>query len=145
MDEIAALKKALIGRLLESSAVVFFTGDRVYDVIPVEPSKMTSPYIAMGQFTSSDDGPECFETFDVIGQIDVYSWGTGEAASTMEGSKIAAAVKAAVVLMLSETPIDLTEGFVLSDIRVRSHRVITASDGVTKHVPITISAIVDKT
>lgn len=143
MDEIAALKFELLAALRASTPLAAFVGNRIFDVSPQAPNLPTSPYIRFGPFTSQDDGPECFETYDIAGQIDVFSWGEGEAASTMEASKISAIVKDIVNGMQDET--SLPEGYVLTEIRFRSKRVITASDGETKHVPVTIAAIVDKT
>lgn len=144
MDEIAALKFLIIQKLRESAALSAYVGDRVYDVPPEEPAKMTSPYVSMGPFSSSDDNAECFESYDITGQIDVYSWGAGEALSTMQATKISAIVKD-VINGTGEQEQALQGGHVLSYLRFRSKRIITASDGKTKHVPITISAIVDKT
>lgn len=143
MDEIASLKLALIEALRGSSALVAIVSDRIYDVPPGRPEEMTSPYIRFGPFSGEDNGAECFESSDIVGQIDVYSWGSGEAASTMESLKIAAIVRRVIDGMQDVTT--LQGGYVLSDIRFRSKRSITASDGKTKHVPITLAAIVDKT
>lgn len=148
MDEIAALKFILLERLRANTALVALANGGINDVPPAEVGERVSPYVRFGQFTSSDDGPECFETYDIVGQVDVYSWGAGEAASTMESLRIAALVKAVIREISSEIEageIDLQNGHKLTDIRFRSQRSITASDGVTKHVPITITAIVDKT
>lgn len=143
LDEIASLKQELLNRLRASSTLASFVSDRIYDVPHASPEELTSPYIRFGLFSSEDDGAECFESFDIVGQIDVYSWGTGEAQSTMEALKISAEVTA--IIRAFEEDTQLLGGHVLSDIRFRSKRVITASDGKTKHVPITITAIVDKT
>lgn len=143
MDEVAALKNMLLQRLRASASISAFVSDRIHDVPPVSAFEMTTPYIRFGPFTSNDDGAECFESSDVTGQIDIYSNGTGEAASTAEALKISALVKSLLNSITED--IDLGNGYVLSDIRFRSKRVITASDGKTKHVPITFSAIVDKT
>lgn len=143
MEEIASLKQELLNRLRASAALSNLVSDRIYDVPPVSPESMTSPYIRFGPFSSEDDGAECFESYDVVGQIDVYSWGDGEAQSTMEALKITAEVTA--IIRGFEADTQLSAGHVLSDIRVRSKRVITASDGKTKHAPITITAIVDRT
>lgn len=144
MDEIAALKFAILQSLRDSSPLAVYVGARIYDVAPEEPAKMVSPYIAMGPFSSSDDNAECFESYDITGQIDIYSWGAGEAQSTMEASKISGIV-AGIVNSIGDQESDLENGHTLSYLRVRSKRIITASDGKTKHVPITITAIVDKT
>lgn len=143
MDEIASLKQELLNRLRASSSLASFVGNRIYDVPTVSPAELTSPYIRFGQFSSEDSGAECFESSDIVGQIDVYSWGTGEAESTMEALKISAEITAIIRAFGEDT--QLSGGHVLSDIRFRSKRVITASDGKTKHVPISITAIVDKT
>lgn len=143
MDEIASLKNELLKRLRAYAPLAAITGGRIYDVPPVSAEEMTSPYVRFGQFSSSDDGAECFESYDITGQIDVYSWGSGEAASTVEASKISGMIR--LVIDDFDDDIQLSSGYVLGDIRFRSKRVITASDGKTKHVPITINAIVDKT
>lgn len=143
MDEIAALKKLLLQRLRESTAIAAFVSDRIYDVPPVSAYEMTTPYIRFGPFTSSDDGAECFESYDIVGQIDIYSNGPDLAASTMESLRISRAVRDVLTALESEEVLE--DGHVLSEIRYRSKRSITASDGKTKHVPITFLAIVDKT
>lgn len=143
MDEVSALKKLLLQRLRESSAISALVSERIYDVPPVSASEMTTPYIRFGPFQSSDDVAECFESSDITGQIDVYSTGPGEAASTAEALRISGLIKP--ILNGFDEDIDLGGGYVLSYIRYRNKRVITASDGKTKHVPITFSAIVDKT
>lgn len=143
MDEIAALKQALLDGLKANSALVALVGNRIYDVPPSSPAEMTSPYIRLGPFNSQDDGPECFESYDITGQIDVYSWGVAEAASTMESLKISRLVRDVIDgLGVGQ---EIEGGHVLTEARFLSKRSITASDGKTKHVPITISAIVDKT
>lgn len=144
MDEIAALKLLILERLRASSALSALVGDRIYDVPPGSPQDMTSPYIRFGPFSSQDDAPECFDTYDITAQIDVYSWGELEAASTMESLKISALVKDIINAAGEEESVTLSGGYVLSYMRYRSKRSITASDGKTKQVPITITAIVDK-
>lgn len=141
MDANASLKDAVIKALRASPALSAFVGSRIFDVTPQEPNLPSSPYIRMGPYSAQDDGAECFDSSDVTGQIDIFSWGSGEALSTMEASKIAAIVKSIINGMQDVT--ELQGGFTLSDIRYRSHRTITASDGKTKHVPLTFTAIVD--
>lgn len=143
MDEVAALKKLLLQRLRESTAVAALVSNRIHDVPPVSAFEMTTPYIRFGPFSSADDGAECFESSDITGQIDVYSNGPGEAASTAEALKISGLIRS--ILNSFPEDVDLGDGYILSDIRFRNKRVITANDGKTKHVPITFSAIVDKT
>ncbi len=143
MDEIAALKLELLNRLRASASLAAFVGDRIYDVPPVSNSELTSPYIRFGLFTSDQFGADCFDSFDIVGQIDIYSWGSGEAQSTMEGLKISAQVKAVIDGMNED--LTLSDGHTLSSIQFRGKRVITASDGKTKHVPVTFESVVDKT
>lgn len=143
LDEIASLKQELLNRLRASASLAALVGERIYDVPPVAASDMESPYIRFGEFSSADDGAECFESSDIIGQIDVYSWGSGEGQSTMEALKISGIIKS--IINGIDGDVIMSDGHVLSDIMFRSKRVITASDGKTKHVPITIAAIVDKT
>lgn len=142
MDEIAALKAALLEALRASSSLSALVGVRIFDVPPTAPNLPETPYIRLGPFSSQTEGEECFESYDVTGQIDIYSFGAGEAASTMESTKISGIVKDIVNAMQDVT--ELQGDHTLSDIRFRSKRSITASDGKTKHVPVTITAIVDK-
>lgn len=133
----------MLTRLRASSALSSFVSDRIYDVPPGQPHERTSPYIHMGPWSSTLLQAECFESYDINGQIDIYSWGQGEAASTMQASKISRLVADVAEEMGLDTII-LGDSHELKDFRLRSKRILTASDGKTKHIPMSISAIVDK-
>lgn len=142
MDEIAALKLAILNALRSTTGIQEITGGRIYDVPPESVNERVSPYIHLGPFDSSEVLAECFETYDITGQIDIYSWGINEASSTMESLKISKLVSS-LIRSINSDVLDLGNGYQLTEIRVQSKRVLTASDGKTKHVPMTISAIVD--
>lgn len=143
MDEISALKQALLLALRASTSLAALVDNRIYDVPPTSPALPATPYIRFGPFSSEDSGADCFESYDVVGQIDVYSSGTDEAASTMESNKVAGIVVSIIRAMQDNTT--LSDDHVLSEIIFRNRRSITASDGKTKQVPITFYATVDKT
>lgn len=142
MEEIAALKKIIRDALASSSALALLVGTEIYDVNPGVSGTPKFPYISFGRFSSEDSDAECFDSYEVVGQIDIYSSGTGKAASTAEALEISKIVRQIIRDIPDDIP--LQDGNTLSEVKYRSKAVITAQDGKTKHVAMTIAAIVDE-
>lgn len=137
MDKIYELKLAIINKLRSNAAVVAFVGDRVYDVAPENLPDTSYPYISMGNADGLDDSRDCADGQEITIQIDCYSYGSGEAASTAQVSKLADAVRRAL-----RTGLDLPDDSdnSLEDFNYRTTRIIRARDGKTFQAPVTFVA-----
>jgi len=137
MDAGFELYAAIIARLKASAAVSAFVGNRVYDRVPSDP-KPSSPYISMGPSDATQDDAECIAAQDIVIQIDIWSWGAGEAFGSAEVRKISGAVGDA----LHEAPIVLSNNALVM-IEHRVTRVMRDPDGVTNHAAMSFSAFIE--
>ncbi|MBB3523083.1 DUF3168 domain-containing protein [Rhizobium sp. BK456] len=136
MDPIFELKAAVIARLRADVAVSGFVSTRIFDRPP--DGAVASPYISMGPWDATTDGADCIDGMEINMQIDCWSWGGGEAFSSAEVSKIAAAVRSS----LHEAEFELTQN-ALATINHRITRYQRESDGATNRALITITAFVE--
>src|SRR5690606_18981222 len=109
---------------------------RVYDR-PAD-SSPASPYLSMGPWTIIPDDADCIDGVEVTGQIDVWSWGAGEAFGSAEVSKIADAVRRS----LHDAEFNLTIN-ALATIRHELTRILRDPDGVTNHAAIQFTATIE--
>lgn len=137
-DPIYDLKVAIISALKADARVAGFVAGRAFDRVPTGDQAPVAPYISMGPFTATEDSADCIDGLDIGLQIDVWSWGDGEAYSTAECSKIAQAVRRA----LHDQELDLSETG-LVNLRHRITRIMTASDGITHHAALTFEATIE--
>lgn len=99
MDPSAELLTAVLQRLRATPAVTVFVENRIFDKAPTnQKGEITAkfPYITTGPSTAIPDDVDCIYGEEVTIQLDVWSSGTGEAASTIECRKICGAVKKAL-------------------------------------------------
>lgn len=130
------LKAAIIARLKADATVAGFVGARVYDRPP--DSSPTSPYLSMGPWTSIPDDYDCIDSVEITGQIDAWSWGSGEAFGSAQVSKIADAVWRS----LHNAEFTLTTN-ALATMQWELTRILRDPDGVTNHAAIQFTAIVE--
>jgi len=141
MDPTYELAAAVIARLRSSPALTAFVGTKIYDRVPENQDgtlNVTSPYISLGPSDAVSDDADCVDGLVVTFQVDAWSWGIGEAFSRAEVSKIADAVRRA----LMGQDITLAENAVVT-LGHRVTRIMRASDGITNHAAITFEAFVE--
>lgn len=141
MDKIYELKFAIIAKLKASAAVTAFVGERIYDVPPENLPESAYPYIAMGDADGVDDSRDCADGLEITIQIDCYSYGSGEASSTAQVSKLADAVRRAL-----RSGLDLPDDSdnMLTNFNHRTTRIIRARDGKTFQAAATFVANVEE-
>lgn len=137
MDPVFELKKALIDRLKATAAVTALVpAIRIYDRPP--DGTKTSPYISFGPSDATTDDAECIDAQEVTFQIDIWSWGAGEAFGSAEVTKIAGAVRTA--LHEAEFALDVNA---LATLTHRITRYQRESDGATNRAIVSITAMVE--
>jgi hypothetical protein len=129
---------ALIARLKANSAVAAFVGTKIYDRPPEGASAPTSPYIALGPSDATTDDADCIDGMEIAQQIDVYSWGSGEAYSSAQVRKIAHTVREC----LHDAEMPLTSNALVT-MRHRITRYSRGSDGITQTANISMTAFVE--
>jgi hypothetical protein len=135
------LKAAIIARLKADATVASFVGTKVYDRPPEKTGgglNVTSPYISMGPWTSIPDDYDCMDGVEITGQVDAWSWGSGEAFGSAEVSKIADAVRRS----LHDAEFSLSVNALVA-IRWELTRILRDPDGVTNHAAIQFTATVE--
>lgn len=100
MDASFELLRAVFDRLKATTAVTTLVpATRIFDRAPLDAlGKVNAPfpYITAGPSTSIPDDFDCLYGEEVTIQLDVWSSGAGEAASTVECRKICGAIKRAL-------------------------------------------------
>jgi hypothetical protein len=100
MDPSAELLIAVLQRLRTTPAVIAFVpADRIYDKAPTNLKGEVAaqfPYITTGPTAAIPDDFDCVGGEEITIQLDVWSSGAGEAASTAECRKICNAIKRAL-------------------------------------------------
>lgn len=139
MDPVLDTLQKAVAALRADSAVSVFT-TRIFDRVPQKPEP-DSPYISLGPHdavTDEDAQADCIDGIELTFQIDVWSWGAGEADTRDEASKICHAVRQA----LHRKPLTLTGGAKVEPYH-RQTRVFREGDGITNHGVITFDVLID--
>lgn len=95
--DIAVLQRVL-AILRADPAVASFVGSRIFDRAPHADScePVRSPYITLGPHDLTSDDADCMDLPELNFQIDVWSFGDGEAYGRAEAGKVANAVRDAL-------------------------------------------------
>jgi hypothetical protein len=100
MDASYELLRAVFDRLKATAAVTTLVpANRIYDRAPLDAQGKVNapfPYITAGPSTAIPDDFDCMYGEEITIQLDVWSSGPGEAASTAECRKICDAIKRAL-------------------------------------------------
>ncbi len=137
-DPLYELKAAVIAALRDDARVAGFVAGRVFDRVPTGDQAPPSPYISMGRIDAAEDSADCIDGLDVTLQIDVWSWGDGEAYSTAECSRIAQAVRRA----LHDREMVLPAA-ALVNLRHWTTGIETARDGITHQAVVVFRAALE--
>ncbi len=135
------LKVAVIARLKADTTVASFVGSKVYDRVPETTDgkpDVPSPYISMGPWTVLPDDADCIDGVEITGQIDVWSWGGGEAYGSAQVQKIADAARRS----LHNAEFSLTTN-ALAELQHVLTRILRDDDGVTNHAVVQFTAVVE--
>ncbi|MGB3445737.1 MAG: DUF3168 domain-containing protein [Xanthobacteraceae bacterium] len=135
------LVAAAIAKLRATPAVTGFVGTKIYDRVPEKQDgtpNVTSPYISFGPVTGSPDDADCSDAVEVTFQVDVWSWGNGEAYGSAECHKISDAVRRA----LHNAELTLSVNALVT-LTCELFRILRDDDGVTNHGVIQFSAVVE--
>lgn len=133
------LQVAIVGRLKAAPGVTAFVGQRVYDSVPDEQSRISAtgaawPYISMGPSDELSDDYECIDGYEISFQIDVWSQEVGYP----EARKIADAVRGA---LKAELP--LTDNAMVSFTHTIT-RYLRDPNPLTSHAAMTFTALVEQ-
>lgn len=100
MDASVELLGAIFAQLRATATVTGYVGTRIYDRAPTSPDgkalPVPFPYVTNGPSTALPDDYDCLYGEEVTIQLDIWSSGAGEAASTAECRKICNAIKRAL-------------------------------------------------
>lgn len=135
-DPTFELMAATISRLKVDAAIRGYCSGRVYDRPP--DGAAVSPYITVSVADVITDDADCIDGLEVSMQIDCYSWGAGEAFSSVEVRKLSGLVRAS----LHEAEFDLADN-ALAMCRHRITRYQREDDGTINRAIITIEAFVE--
>lgn len=137
MDPALDILQRVVAALKADTAVSALVGSKVFDRPPHKDGEpdVPSPYISLGPHdTTTDDLADCVDNVIVAFQVDAWSWGSGEAYSRAEASKLAAAIRAALHLK----DMTLSSGKVTRPIH-RQTRMLRDPDG-TNHAAMAFEA-----
>ncbi len=146
MDASYELALAAINKLRATSAVTTILGGstKIYDRVPEKQvngqqvADVTSPYISMGPVTVIPDDAGCITAEEITFQIDAWSWGAGEAYSSVQVRKLADAIKRT----LHRADIQLNTNALVT-IEHTLTRIMRDRDGITNHAAIQFTATVE--
>lgn len=141
MDPANSILKAVVAALKADSVLAGMVGTKIFDRPPHRDGEpdVPSPYISLGPHdTNTEERAECLDLVSVTFQVDVWSWGTGDAYHREEAGNIASAVRR----VLDQRHVDFTGGS--ADIYHRQTRFLRDPDG-TNHMAITLEADADVT
>lgn len=142
MDPSLEIMTQIIALLKADATVSGFVGTNVYDRVPEDQTGMSlvpSPYISVESPSTTYDDYDCIDATAVSIQINVYSWGDGEAYASVECRKICKAVRKA----LNKVEFELDDnGFVTSTHLLT--RVIRGRDGITNQGTLIFEFLVDE-
>lgn len=139
MDPANLILKSVVAALKADTAITGYVGTRVYDRPPHKDGMpdVPSPYISLGPHdTTSGEAALCLDLVSVTFQVDVWSWGTGDAYNREEAGNIASAVRR----VLNNRHVDFAGG--TAEIYHRQTRFLRDPDG-TNHAAITCEAQAD--
>lgn len=135
------LISAAMNKLKATTAVTFFVDDRIFDRVPEKQDRspnVESPYISFGPTSGVPDDAECMDGVQITFQVDVWSWGAGDAYSSAECHKLCDAVRRA----LHNAELALTQSALVT-LTCELFRILRDPDGVTNHGVIQFTAVVE--
>ena len=136
-DAVLELIGLVVPRLKTSGPVSALVGQKIYDRVPAMGSPIpvaAFPYISIGAVNALEFGAECIDALDIMLRVDIWS----REAGMSEGLRIAGAVRKA----LHEFDGDLSENALVEIRHRRTDRMLDA-DGITNHVIVEFSAVVE--
>ncbi|WP_242221195.1 DUF3168 domain-containing protein [Shinella zoogloeoides] len=142
MDPALDILQRVVAVMKADAAVSALVGSKVFDRPPHKDGEpdVPSPYISLGPHdTTTDETGDCFDVVSISFQVDVWSWGNGEAYSRAEAGHIASAVRKA----LHTKYVNLVSGDEV-EVLHRQTRMLRDPDG-TNHAAMTFEALVDVT
>ena len=136
LELLTAVRMALLG---DSTVSGLVTG--VYDRVPEKQGgapNISSPYISFGPSDSFPDDYDCIDGEVVNIQVDVWSWGAGEAYSSVECRKIGKAIKN----VLHDADLSLTTNALVTLYHTGT-RILRDSDGVINHAACSFTSTIE--
>ena len=131
MSPSLALQGEIVSALKADSTVASFVDARVHDFVP---ANTAFPFISIGEFQEIQDGTPCHDGIEIALTLHAWSQKKGE----VEGKHIAQAIKEA----LHYKDFILTD-WALAEIAHRQTRTIADPDGVTTHMVVEFTALLD--
>lgn len=139
MDPTYELQLAALDRLRSSTELVAAVGSRIFDRVPESADGIAdSPYLSLGPTSAIPADFDCVDGLEITFQIDVWSWGDGEAYGSVEARKIAHIVR--TVLHNADLPLAVNA---LVTLRHELTRIIREPDGIINHAAIQFAAVVE--
>lgn len=128
----------LMAKLREDAGVAGYVEDRIYDP-PPQDADVTSPYISLGPTDARRADVTCAPGQSIFIQFDVWSWGAGEAGSSVLTRRICDAVAEA----LHNQPLVLAANR-LANLEHRSTEVMRDRGGIINHGVVQFWASVER-
>ncbi|MCW5722138.1 MAG: DUF3168 domain-containing protein [Devosia sp.] len=139
MDPTYELQLAALDRLRVMAELVAFVDNRIFDRVPEDDANaIRSPYVSLGPTSAAPADYDCVDGLEITFQIDVWSWGAGEAYGSVEARKIAHVIRTA----LHKADLPLTVNALVT-LRHVLTRVIREPDGIINHAAIQFMAEVE--
>lgn len=144
MEPTYDLQLAALNKLRATAALSALVGQKIYDRVPekkaggVNVPDVTSPYVSFGPVTAITDDADCVDGLEITFQIDAWSWGSGDAYSSVEVRKIIGEIRKA----LHNAELTLTTNALVT-LTHELTRILRDSDGITNHGVIQFTALVE--
>ncbi|SFV33176.1 Protein of unknown function [Devosia crocina] len=144
MEPTYELQLAALNKLRETPALVAIVENKIFDRVPernaggVLVPDVSSPYISFGPVIVDTEDADCIDGLSITFQIDVWSWGSGEAYGSVQTRKIVGEVRKA----LHRANLPMSSNALVS-IEAGITRILRESDGVTNHGVIQFTALVE--
>lgn len=143
MDPTYEIIRECIIRMKADPEITAFVEDRIYDRVPeaqdgTVATTVKSPYISLGSTTLQSDDYDCIDATTISLQWHCWSFGDGEAYSSVTVRKLASLVRKS----LRKMEVNLANNALVS-----VEHVLTvfnrASDGVTQQASLTFEVLID--
>jgi hypothetical protein len=133
------LINVIFARLRATAALTALVGVKIYDNPPSATNAPSSPYISLGSSDALTEDIDCVDGYEVTLQIDAWSWGSGEAYSSVQVRKIAHEIKKA--LHNQELPFSSNA---LVSLTHNITRFLRDDNNAVNHAAVSITAIIEE-
>lgn len=137
MDPDLEMQGIIINRLRADPSVAALVGERVFDTVQGEQPQF--PYVTYGPSDMTSTDPECYDTFALIVQLDIWSRKPG----FPESKRIANAIRVCLHNKDEEMQAQMTSN-ALVFFQHRQTQTMRDPDGLTNHAVVIFEASVER-